>query len=326
MQHELDAALRAYRQDPLNAALRDALLLLLYQAVAAQSHHLITRQFGSLSHREDELVLRTLERIEARQEARHAIAPVATREAHLLADYEFRPGGRSIYGYVLQKTRDIARNMQAEAYVPDGGFWSNDLQVRFKALHLQNPAGRNPARSGAQIEVPIAAHDDDDDAPELPAALRWSETPMRQSVLRVNALAQRLDALGRDMVGKTISPGAGHDHAVTRLTVNHQRIWRAWLGLSHPDLIDLSESDLANALGVSKATVTRDTSAAFAYLLQHPGLRALLVWMEPSRFQSGAAQAKPLEAKLDELESVLRGVDGKRFFRKCVHQWLGEHV
>ena len=130
------------------------------------------------------------------------------------------------------------------------------------------------------------------------------------------------------MVGKTITPpeGEGPAHGAIRLTLNHQRIWRAWLGLSHPDLIDLSEEDLAQALGVSKATVTRDTSAAYAYMLQHPDLRTLLVWMEPNRFQNGAAAARQLDLKLDALEDVLRGRNGKRFFRKCVHQWLGEHA
>ena len=36
--------------------------------------------------------------------------------------------------------------------------------------------------------------------------------------------------------------------------------------------------------------------------------------------------AKRLDVKLDELKAALRGRHGKSFFRKCVHQWLGEHA
>jgi len=151
---------------------------------------------------------------------------------------------------------------------------------------------------------------------------------MRHSVLRVNSLAGKLNALAQTMVGKTVAmlDAEGAALPALRLTVNHQRIWRAWLGLSHPDLIDLGEEDLAAALGISKASVTRDTSAAFAYMLGQPDLRALLALMEPNRFQSSASLAKAQDAKLDELEGTLRGPQGKRFFRKCVHQWLGEHL
>lgn len=321
---ELDVALLAHRQDPGNIEWRSALLLLLYQSVAVQAHELIARQFSALAHREDELVLRTLARIEGRQEAEpgQTSAPL-----QLLADYEFRPDGRAVYNYVQQKTRDIARNMLTEAYVPDAGFWSDDLKARFKATGRAQPGGPTGLRSGVLIEVPISASDDDAEAP-VAQGLRRSETPMRHSVLRVNSLARKLDALAQDMVGKTVSSFDEHGSVLsaTRLTVNHQRIWRAWLGLSHPDLIDLAEEELATALGISKATVTRDTSAAFAYMLQHPDLRALLALMEPNRFQSSAAAAKQQDLKLGELESALRGPNGKRFFRKCVHQWLGEHV
>ena len=332
---ELDDALRSHRRDPAKVEYRNALLVLLYRSVAVQARELIARKFGILAEREDELVLRTLARIEGPEaaESEKADEPGAeTGPSPLLADYEFRPGGRAIYNYVLQKTSNIARNMQAEAYVPDGGFWSGDLKTRFKALRPAQPGGQEPARGGTRIEVPIDAGDDEDD-PEafsgtVPEGLRVSETPLRQSFLRVNSLARKLDALAQDMVGKTVVCADETDPAWPgiRLTVNHQRIWRAWLGLSHPELIDLGEEDLANALGVSKATVTRDTSAAFAYMLQQPDLDGLLVLMEPNRFQSSAAAAKQAGLKLDELKSALRGRNGKSFFRKCVHQWLGEHV
>jgi hypothetical protein len=323
---QLDAALLGHRQDPLNAAWRNALLLLLYQSVAQQARELIARQFGALAHREDELVLRTLVRIEGSQEA-----PLGDTDPlePLLADYEFRPARRSIYSFVLQKTGNIARNMLSEAYLPDAGLWSRDLIARLKAAGPDPVTGLNSLRSGVLIEAPIHSSDEDDDAgAPVPQGLRRSETPMRHSFLRVNSLAGKLDALALDMVGKTVSmlDEQGTELRPIRLTVNHQRIWRAWLGLSHPDLIDLGEEELASALGISKATVTRDTSAAFAYMLQHPDLAALLALMEPNRFQSSAALAKAQDVKLGELEGALRGANGKRFFRKCVHQWLGEHL
>ncbi len=323
---QLDAALLGYRQDPGNIECRNALLLLLYQCVALQAHDLIARQFGALAHREDELVVRTLARIEGQQELQQAQGGA---QGQLLAEYEFRPAGRAIYNYVLQKTSNIARNMQAEAYVPDAGFWSKDLITRLQASRVTPQNGQRTLHSGTQIEIPITPPDDDDDCEaSIPDKLRISETPMRQSVLRVNSLARKLDALAQDMVGKTVSSIAEGESVISeiRLTVNHQRVWRAWLGLSHPDLIDLGEEELANALGVSKSKVTRDTSAAFAYMLQHPDLAALLVLMEPNRFHSSAAMAKAQDLKLHELEGALRGPQGKRFFRKCVHQWLGEHV
>lgn len=334
----LDAALVRYRQDLQGAEGRNALLLLLYATVAHQAQTLIARQFGSLRHREDELVLRTLARIEGRRPDAEGAQGVQekgndeTAQVALLADYEFRPDGRSIHGYVLQKTRNIARNMQSEAYLPDGGFWSTDLVARFKVLASQRGQAGLP-RSGAQIEVPIASADEDNDGSAasgpVPAALQFSETPLRHSVLRVNSLAGKLNALGQQMVGQTLLVGTAQNSAETRpvrLTLNHQRIWRAWLGLSHPELIDLSEEELATALGISKATATRDTSAGFAYMLQHADLRSVLVLMAPNRFQGGARTARQHDAQLDELENALRGPNGKRFFRKCVHQWLGEHI
>ena len=325
---ELEAALRGHRQDPHDVDCRNTLLVLLYRSVAAQARDLVARQFRSLEHREDELVLRTLARIELQGAADKA---EENRLPQLLADYEFRPGARAIYNYVLQKTSNIARNMQVEAYVPDGGFRSTGLKARFKALRTENPAGQASSHDGTQIEVPIFSPADGDDpdsfAGRVPEGLQISETPLRQSFLRVNSLARKLDALAQDMVGKIVLVRAQDAVPVeVRLTVNHQRIWRAWLGLSHPELIDLGEEDLAAALGVSKATVTRDTSVAFDYLLQHLELRALLVLMEPNRYQSSASAAKALGMKLEELEDALRGRNGKSFFRKCVHQWLGEHV
>ncbi len=326
---ELDAALLGHRQNPADREGRNTLLVLLYRAVAVQARELLARQFRALAHREDELVLRTLARIDGQEEGGPKKKPVPPP---VLVDYAFGPGARTVYNYVQQKTANIARNMQVEAYVPDGGFWSKDLKARFKALQLADPTGQNAGLSGTQIEVPVFSPDDGDDpdafSGAVPEGLRLSETPLRHSVLRVNSLARTLDTLAQDMVGKTVLSVDANDAALAgvRLTVNHQRIWRAWLGLSHPELIDLGEEDLATALGVSKATVTRDTSAAFAYLLQHPELRALLLLMEPNRFQSSAAAAKAPDAKLGELESALRGPNGKRFFRKCVHQWLGEHV
>jgi hypothetical protein len=67
---QLDAALLGHRQDPLNLEGRNALLLLLFQAVALQARDLIARQFAALAHREDELVLRTLARIEGSKQDR----------------------------------------------------------------------------------------------------------------------------------------------------------------------------------------------------------------------------------------------------------------
>ena len=325
----LDDALRKHREDATDIEKRNALLVLLYRAVAHQASGLVARQFRALAHREDELVLRTMARIEARETAERAdeAAPPP-----LLADYAFGPGSRAIYNYVQQKTLNIARNMQVEAYVPDGGFWSRDLKEQFRALRLAHLEGHAALRGGERIEVAIDVPDDDDGldarSGRVPEGLRLSETPMRQSVLRVNSLARKLELLAQGMVGQTVVTLAD-DGAVlseTRLTVNHQRLWRAWLGLSHPELIDLGEEDLAAALGLSKATVTRDTSAAFAYMLQQSDLRALLVLMEPNRFNSSASATKELETKMDELENALRGRNGKSFFRKCVHQWLGEHA
>ncbi len=325
---ELDDALRSHRRDPEQVQYRNKLMLLLYRSVAVQARELTAWRFRSLAHREDELVLRTLARIEGKEDGGPGASGVPLQ---LLAGYEFRTTGRSIYNYVLQKTSNIARNMQSEAYVPDGGFWSKDLKAGFNSTALQQRVGASARRSGTQIETPIASPEDEEaDAfsSAVPHGLRWSETPLRQSVLRINSLARKLDALASDMVGKTWSGVDESGAVISRgpLTVNHQRIWRAWLGLSHPDLIDLAEEDLAHALGLSKATVTRDTSAAFAYMLQHPDLNALLVLMEPNRFQSSAAADKHLDLKLAELKTALREPNGKSFFRKCVHQWLGEHV
>ncbi len=326
---ELEAALMAHRENPGDVEVRNALLVLLYRCVALQARESMARQFQALAHREDELVLRTLARIEGTQGSTPSDAP---GQPQLLADYALRPGARSIYNYVLQKTINIARNMQVEAYVPDGGFWSADLKARFKAVRLQDAGGGASLQSGVQIDVPAFSPDDDNDSYEhadtTSPSMQMSETPMRQSVLRVNSLARGLDALAHDMVGKTVAVVHGEqtEPVQVRLTVNHQRVWRAWLGLSHPELIDLGEEDLAAALGVSKASVTRDTSVAFAYMLGHPQLRSLLVLMEPNRFQSSAAAAKGTDAKLDDLERALRERNGKSFFRKCVHQWLGEHV
>ena len=329
---ELEVALRAHRQDPAGIEPRRVLLLLLFRCVALQARDLVTGQLRALAHREDELVLRTLARIEGGQLIEGDLEQESAVGPQLLADYEFRATGRAIYTYVAQKTINIARNMQAEAYVPDGGFWSKDLVARFKALSAQEAPGHHARRGGVQIEMTIDCYDDEEDghtdSGPLPAGLRMSETPLRQSVLRINSLARKLDALGRDMVGKTIALTQDKDAAAaeTRLTVNHQRIWRAWLGLSHPELIDLGEEELAVALGVSKATVTRDTSAAFAFMLGQPDLRVVLALMAPNRFQNSAVNTRELDAQLEELESTLRGPSGKRFFRKCVHKWLGEHV
>lgn len=325
---ELEAALHGHRAHPHDADCRNTLLVLLYRCVAAQARELVARQFRSLGHRDDELVLRTLARIES-QEA--GDAATGGPEPQLLADYGFGPGARSIYNFVLQKTSNIARNMQSEAYVPDGGFRSAEWKTRFKALRMENPQGQTSAPAGTQIEIPIFSPGDGDDPDSfqgrVPEGLQISETPVRQSFLRVNSLARKLDALAQDMVGKIVSVRAQDAApANVRLTVNHQRIWRAWLGLSHPELIDLGEEDLAAALGVSKATVTRDTSLAFDYLLQHAELRALLVLMEPNRYQSSASAAKAPGMKMDELEAALRARNGKSFFRTCVQQWLGEHV
>ena len=325
---ELEAALLAHRQHPHDVDCRNTLLVLLHRSVAAQARDLVARQFRSLAHREDELVLRTLARIEQQGAGDKADE---NRLPQLLAEYEFGPGARAIYNYVLQKTSNIARNMQVEAYVPDGGFRSTELKAHFKALRMENPAGQPSTRDGTQIEVPFFSPGDGDDPDSFPGrvpeGLQISETPLRQSFLRVNSLARKLDALAQDMVGKMVLVRAQDAvPAEVRLTVNHQRIWRAWLGLSHPELIDLAEEELAPALGVSKASVTRDTSLAFDHLLQHPELRSLLVLMEPNRYQSSASAAKELGMKLDELEQALRGRNGKSFFRKCVHQWLGEHV
>ena len=159
---ELDAALHAHRRNTRDAQARDALLLLLYRSIAVQARVLIARQFRSLAHREDELVLRTLARIEGQDPGKVENEGGMAEQVVLLADYEFRSVRRTIYSYVLQKTGNIARNMQAEAYVPDGGFWSNDLKDRFKALRPQDEARMKGPRGGVQIEVPIGSPDDDE--------------------------------------------------------------------------------------------------------------------------------------------------------------------
>jgi hypothetical protein len=151
---------------------------------------------------------------------------------------------------------------------------------------------------------------------------------MRQSFIRVNSLTEKLCAMAANMVGKsvTLTQKDGAIGRPIRLTSNHQRIWLAWLGLLDSAHIDLSEDELANHLGISKPTVTRDTSAAFAYMLQHSDLREILKLMKPNSLEGHTDQSTESDTTWAALEATLRGSGGKGFFRTCVHQWLAQHL
>lgn len=318
-ERELMDALVAHREFPTSPAQRNALGILIHRSVAHQARSLADKFFSAADSLEDELFERANKRIENKE----------TEFGQLLAEYEIAEGSRSIYSFINEMTLNIARNMQSEMYVPDGGFRSKDLIATLQASQLER-TGKKDLRSGTQVQVPIDSHEDDEDGycgPVLPG-LWISETPMRQSFIRVNSLTEKLCAMAANMVGKsvTLTQKDGAIGRPIRLTSNHQRIWLAWLGLLDSAHIDLSEDELANHLGISKPTVTRDTSAAFAYMLQHSDLREILKLMKPNSLEGHTDQSTESDTTWAALEATLRGSGGKGFFRTCVHQWLAQHL
>lgn len=318
-ERELMDALVAHREFQTSPAHRNALGILIHRSIAHQARNLADKFFSAADSLEDELFERANKRIENKE----------AEFGQLLAEYEIGEGSRSIYSFINEMTQNIARNMQSEMYVPDGGFRSKDLIATLQANQLER-TGKKDLRSGIQVQVPIDSHEDDDDGycgPALPG-LWISETPMRESFIRVNSLTEKLSAMAANMVGKsvTLTQKDGAIGRPIRLTSNHQRIWLAWLGLLDCAHIDLSEDELASHLGISKPTVTRDSSAAFAYMLQHSDLREILKLMKPNSLEGPTHQSTESDTTWAALEATLRGSGGKGFFRTCVHQWLARHL
>lgn len=302
------AALQAHRHVPDDQALRNALGVLLHQALSQLATHRVNtpKMRPLIAHREDELVERAWQRLDNK---------AAKNAQLLLANYDLTQGTQVI-AYLAKMVDDIARNMLDEAYVPDGGFHTPTLLAELRR-------DGQLLRSHTRIETQLAADIDvveEQGQIHVPIGQWVSETPLRETAIRVNNLTHRLTFVCKGMAGESLGD----------TTISPQQAWlfRAWLGLEGEQYLDLSEQELSDALlgspgGTSKPQITRASSLGFNYLLQHPQWSQILNLLVPSNVSTRSGVADPgHERSMALMDAHLRGAGGKNALRTLVHAWL----
>lgn len=92
--------------------------------------------------------------------------------------------------------------------------------------------------------------------------------------------------------------------------------------LSNLGFNELSEADLSEELGTSRATIQRHTDEAYAYMLQHQDFPNNLDLMIPNRVHGEGVSDQALRAGM---LASLHSPKGKVMFRELVPVWLKTH-
>jgi hypothetical protein len=141
--------------------------------------------------------------------------------------------------------------------------------------------------------------------------------------------------LAHEMVGQRLTLTLPNgDTQNVKFDHSHQDIWLQWLALQPVEgnysalelnewsKAELSEAELADTIGISKATIQRKTTEAYAFMLQHPEFPKYLELMVPNRVRGNGVADEDVYTLM---ASRLQDPDGKVQFRELVQCWVKMH-
>ena len=308
---DLLEALLNYRAEP-DSVVADMVLRMLVFSCIRYAVAGFVRRAPDLAAYRDDLVQMVWQRLLS-QENRHG---------KLLTDYE--PGDAVEQGRTCGVYAWLWRNVN---------FAVGDQFRELERAYLVHDGKRIPLETPLELEPDEEAMSEDARRP-MSRELGVSETPLRDSCLRVQRLVPWLATMADEMVGQELALTKMGESYLVCFEQAHKEYWLAYLALSEaastirpanlskPEFYDLAEIDLAKKLGTSKGTLQRRTDEAYAYILSHKLFSEKLDLMIPNRLRTADVNEDLLRAKM---RAALWGPGGKVKFRELVHTWLSTH-